>query len=87
MLRPSSGRFRFVFGYGPADALTEGVPRLGDASELAALTARYRATVSETASVRALAVEDVLALRTTWASKLGFSGHARRFVEVTGDER
>ena len=86
-LRRPSGAFRFVFGYGAADAAAADLPSLDDAGSIAALAERYRATVCETASVRALDVADVLALRTTWAAKLAFSGHTRRFVEIAGAAR
>ena len=75
---------RFVFGYGAADAVAADLPALDDAGSLAALAARYRATVCGNAGARPIDVPDVLALRTTWASKLAFSGHRRHFPEITG---
>jgi hypothetical protein len=87
ILRRGSGSFRFVFGYGAADARAAALPPLGGASSLDALAARYRDAVCETASVRAVDAADVRALRTSWASKLAFSRHARSFVEVTGGIR
>jgi hypothetical protein len=83
-LRRGSGIFRFVFGYGAADAPGADLPPLDDVGSLEALAWRYRATVCATANLCALDGEGVLALRTTWSGKLAFSGHARRFVAITG---
>ena len=84
MLRPASGTFRFVFGYGAIDARAAALPSLEDASSRAALAALYQGVVGGPARIRALDLAEVRALRTTWASKLAFAGHARRFVEITG---
>jgi 16S rRNA (adenine(1408)-N(1))-methyltransferase len=87
MLRPGTGAFRFVLGYGAGDAGAADLPALDAVGSLAALAERYRATVGVTTSVRKLDVADVRALRTTWAGKLAFSGHTRRFLEISGGVR
>jgi 16S rRNA (adenine(1408)-N(1))-methyltransferase len=52
----------------------------GDA---AALLDRHRAA-GFTLAARALSIDEARALPTTWAKKLGFSGHPRFFHELTG---
>ncbi len=68
---------RFVFGYGSGDGV--GLPAI----ELRGLEAGYRAAGFDVRA-RTIAKEEVRALGTTWAGKLGFSGVARTFVELTG---
>jgi hypothetical protein len=84
LLRPGFGTLRFVFGYGPSDRDAAALPSLCDECSLDALATTYRAAGSIDARVRALDAAEVRALRTTWANKLTFSGHSRRFVEVSG---
>jgi 16S rRNA (adenine(1408)-N(1))-methyltransferase len=86
LLRRGSGRFRFVFGYGSDDRDVAELPSLDAANALDVLVERYRAAGLD-AIVRAIDVSNVRALRTTWANKLAFSDHARRFIDVTGTFR
>lgn len=77
-------RLRVVFGYGagdPADVQT--LPALDDDAHLAAL-AHAHAAAGLAVRARRMARDEVGELPTTWARKLAFSGHARRFVELTG---
>jgi 16S rRNA (adenine(1408)-N(1))-methyltransferase len=84
LCRPGA-ELRVVFGYGPradAKAIEElGLPSLDAPGALAALEARYR-EAGLSASVRPLPLDELRQLPTTWAKKLAFSGHERRFVEV-----
>ncbi|OGQ13575.1 MAG: hypothetical protein A2138_16955 [Deltaproteobacteria bacterium RBG_16_71_12] len=66
---------RLVFGYGAIDQQREALPSL----EPADVVARYAA---RGVAIDARALDDLRALGTTWANKLAFSRHARRFVDV-----
>jgi len=83
MCRPGA-QLRVVFGYGPADpAAVQGLPGIADEGRLAALVAAY-GEAGFAIRARQVAREVVGDLATTWAGKLAFSGHERRFVELLG---
>ena len=80
-------RLRVVFGYGAADpAAVQGLPDLNAAAHMGALVGRYR-EAGFAATARSMTREEVGELPTTWARKLAFSGHDRRFIELWGDAR
>jgi 16S rRNA (adenine(1408)-N(1))-methyltransferase len=83
-----TGRFRFVFGYDvtaePSVGLDPSLPPLDVPGALARLARRY-AEVGVAATIRALSLDEVRALPTTWAQKLAIAGRKRTFVEVSGD--
>ncbi len=84
-LGKADARLRVIFGHGPTDAAgtaSLGLPDMTTPGFPAQLAARYRAAGLE-AQVRALALDEVRALPTTWAKKLAFAGKPRRFFEVT----
>lgn len=78
---------RVVLGYGPA---TEGamirdlgLPALDAPGVLAELECVYR-SAGFAVHARAARVDEIRALPTTWAKRLTFSGHERRYVELRG---
>jgi 16S rRNA (adenine(1408)-N(1))-methyltransferase len=78
---------RVVFGYGPA---TEGamirelaLPPLDAVGANAELERAYLAA-GFAVHARAARVDEVRALPTTWAKRLAYSGHERRYVELRG---
>jgi 16S rRNA (adenine(1408)-N(1))-methyltransferase len=87
LLRPTLGTFRFVFGYGPSDRDAAELPSLFDEGAFDALVAPYQAAGGVAARARTLDATEVRRLRTTWANRLTFSGHVRRFVEISGAAR
>lgn len=74
LCRPGA-EVRFVFGYGAADGL--GLPPIDGAPSAAAEAGLELAA-------RAMSVDEIRELGTTWAGKLAFSPAARRFVELSG---
>lgn len=82
LCRPGA-RVQAVFGYGEGDPLAvQALPRR-DKVELRALCGGYRAA-GFAVTARAIERAEVGELPTTWAKKLAFSDHARRFVELVG---
>jgi 16S rRNA (adenine(1408)-N(1))-methyltransferase len=80
-------RLRVLFGYGPvADGAAMHELRLPSLDEAGALQALERAYADAALAVTAQIVQrdEVRALPTTWAKRLAYSGHARRFVELAG---
>jgi len=81
-----SARLRVVFGYGTeteSSAMRElALPPL----EGAALTALERAydDAGFGVAARFATLDEVRALPTTWAKRVAYSGHERRFVEISG---
>lgn len=78
---------RIVLGYGPA---TEGamirelrLPALDVPAAVAELEGAYLAA-GLAVRARAARVDEVRALPTTWAKRLAYSGHERRYVELRG---
>src|SRR6185436_18334248 len=78
---------RVVLGYGSAAEgvmIRElGLPALDAPGALAELESVYRAA-GLVVHARAARVDEVRALPTTWAKRLAFSGHERRYVELHG---
>lgn len=78
---------RVVFGYGPETEQTAirelGLPALAAPETMPALEHAYRAA-GFIVTARAVDREAVRSLPTTWAKRLAYSGHQRRFVEITG---
>lgn len=84
--RPNA-HIRVVFGYGTAadnGAIAAfGLPRLDDPDVAPALARRYL-EAGFAVAVRSMPRDEIRTLPTTWAKKLAFSGHDRRFIELTG---
>jgi 16S rRNA (adenine(1408)-N(1))-methyltransferase len=78
---------RVLFGYGPrsdGSAIREhALPPLEDPATPLALEHAY-CDAGFAVAARLVAREEVRALPTTWAKRLAYSGHARRFVELRG---
>jgi 16S rRNA (adenine(1408)-N(1))-methyltransferase len=87
--RPGA-ELRVVFGYGPSTDVAairaHALPPLDDPETLGVHEDAYR-DVGFVAKVRVVDTEAVRALPTTWAKRLAYSGHERRFVELTGNAR
>ena len=79
---------RVLFGYGREiedAAIRElGLPSLEEPEAILALQRAYR-TAGFVVAARRVDRDEVRALPTTWAKRLAYSGHERRFVEVTGE--
>ena len=82
----SDARVRVLFGYGVATeqaAMRElALPPL-DATTLAGLDRAYD-DAGFAVTARFAASDEVRALATTWAKRLAYSGHERRFIEIDG---
>jgi hypothetical protein len=82
----SGAPVRVLFGYGPETERTAirelALPPL-DARTPAALERAY-ADAGFAVAARFAALEEVRALPTTWAKRLAYSGHERRFIELAG---
>jgi 16S rRNA (adenine(1408)-N(1))-methyltransferase len=78
---------RVLFGYGPqtdAAAIRDlGLPAL-DAPEMSSELERAYRSSGFSVAARGVGGDVVRSLPTTWAKRLAYSGHERRFVEVTG---
>jgi 16S rRNA (adenine(1408)-N(1))-methyltransferase len=79
---------RVLFGYGPeidSSTIRElGLPALDQPEALLALERAYRSSGFNVAA-RVADGDAVRSLPTTWAKRLAYSGHERRFVDVTGE--
>jgi hypothetical protein len=86
----SGAELRMLFGYGPGTDGTairaHALPPLDDPAALAALETAYR-DAGLAVDARAVETDEVLELPTTWAKRLAYSGHERRFVELAGRAR
>jgi len=80
-------KLRVLFGYGPRTdgaAIREfGLRRLDDPTTFRALEHEYRGA-GFAVRARAVDTDEVRELPTTWAKRLAYSGHERRFVELSG---
>jgi len=83
----STAELRVVFGYGPR---TDGaairdlaLPSLDDPATLPTLERAYR-DAGFAVTARLVDTAEVRELPTTWAKRLAYSGHERRFVEIAG---
>jgi hypothetical protein len=78
---------RVLFGYGPrtdsAAIRAHDLPSLDDPAALGALEHAYL-DAGFAARARFIDRGEVRALPTTWAKRLAYSGHERRFVELRG---
>ena len=83
----SRARLRVLFGYGPRSdgaAIRElALPSLDDPATLSFLENVYR-DAGFAVAARVIDREEIRELPTTWAKKLAYSGHERRFVELSG---
>jgi len=84
----TGAEIRVLFGYGPAAdrvAMRDfALPPLDDPATLVALERAYR-DAGFALRARRVARDEVRELPTTWAKKLAYSGHERRFVELGGN--
>jgi hypothetical protein len=82
-----TAQLRVLFGYGPetdGTAMRElALPSLDSPETFADLANAYE-DAGFAVTVRAVDLDEVRALPTTWAKRLAFSGHRRRFVELRG---
>jgi 16S rRNA (adenine(1408)-N(1))-methyltransferase len=86
LCRPG-GSLQIVFGYGHGvDRTTVNALNLPDLDDpvLAARLRRAYAAAGFDVQVREMPTDDVRSLPTTWAKKLAYSGHERRFIEILG---
>jgi hypothetical protein len=83
----SDAELRVLLGYGPrtdgAAIREHALPPLDDPATLAALENAYR-DAGVVVEARAVETDEVRELPTTWAKRLAYSGHERRFVELAG---
>jgi 16S rRNA (adenine(1408)-N(1))-methyltransferase len=83
----SGGQVRVLFGYAPrtdAAAIREhALPPLDDPATPSTLEGAYR-DAGFAVTARTVYREEVRELPTTWAKRLAYSGHERRFVELRG---
>ncbi len=81
---------RVLFGYGPrrdgAAIRAHALPPLDEPATLAALEDAYRDSDFAVAA-RFIDRNEVRDLPTTWAKRLAYSGHERRFIELAGNAR
>jgi hypothetical protein len=81
-------KLRVLFGYGPqtdAAAIRElELPALDAPETLLAFERAYR-TSGFIVAARWIDRDAVRSLPTTWAKRLAYSGHERRFVEIAGE--
>jgi hypothetical protein len=86
----SGAELRVLFGYGPkmdsAAIRTHELPPLDHPKAFAALEDPYRAA-GFAVEARAVETQEVRELPTTWAKRLAYSGHERRFAELAGRAR
>ena len=85
-----SAKLRVLFGYGPktdgAAIRAHALPSLDDPATLATLRGAY-GDAGFAVKARAVDTGEVRELPTTWAKRLAYSGHERRFIELTGNAR
>lgn len=88
LCKPAGAELRVLYGYGPqtdATAIRElGLPALDEPDTLIGLEQAYRAAGFGVAA-RPVNRDAVRSLPTTWAKRLAYSGHERRFIEVIGE--
>jgi 16S rRNA (adenine(1408)-N(1))-methyltransferase len=87
LLCKPNARVRVVFGYGPrADGTTMrelALPALDDRATPPSLQRAY-ADAGFAVTARTVDLAELRALPTTWAKRLAYSGHERRFIELRG---
>jgi 16S rRNA (adenine(1408)-N(1))-methyltransferase len=86
----TAATLRVLFGYGPrtdgAAIRAHDLPALDVPKTLGVLEDAYR-DAGFMVKARVVDTDEVRELPTTWARRLAYSGHERRFLELTGNAR